>query len=295
MKKFLLLFSIINSIAFGQQAEIISIRTDNRLFKGKIDDQHQITLYLESVSSSANIGYVKGLKGWYYYDTIGDPIALAGVQNQQTYLFTSSNKQFLADLINFEYKASAGIQRLDSHFDLEEISSAMTEATERFVLEIIDGQIKGRWYGKDKTLQVELRGSDMQLNSYNNFLKHGNKYFDLNTLLETDRAFLDIEAVSKNGQNFIINYEYQASLNYFGRCGGGTNSGKIALRFDNTGALIGYDKFSFVDCYMDRYIEETTKINNHVTQYVIRDYSSDVIFNITVNSEQGTLLIANKD
>lgn len=285
----ILLFSIqVNA----QKPEIVTINTTERILDGDIGDKLPITVYVKAVQRSENVGYVFSVSGWYKYDKVGIPIPFAGIWGSGVHLFVSKDKELLKDIEDFKIKKGTESKRLD-HFlyKLEELTKDNSKITERFHLEFEEHRISGRWKSRSKDLWVALNSSSSTLYNTTNYLKLPNgSYFDLSNLDVPSRTNFTIEAAVNNGRNIILGYSYHANLNYGGRCGGGTNSGKIALAFDKDFKLVSTTKAEFEDCYRELTVDDLTKISEQITEYKIEDYSASKQYVYEVNKEKGTIV-----
>jgi len=285
----ILLFSIqVN----GQKAEIISISSTERILDGDIADKMPITVYVKAVKRSENVGYVFSVSGWYKYDKVGIPIPFAGIWGSGVHLFISKDKELLKGIEDFKIKKGTQNKILDHNlYNLEELTKDNSKITERFHLEFEEHRISGRWKSGTKDLWVSLNSPSSYLYKTTNYLKLPNgSYFDLSNLGLPDRTKYSIEASANKDQNIILGYTYHANLNYDGRCGGGTNSGKIALAFDNEFKLISAIKAEFEDCYRELTVDDLTKISDKITEYKIEDYSASKEYVYQVNTEKATII-----
>jgi len=285
----ILLFSIqVNA----QKPEIVTINTTERILDGDIGDKLPITVYVKAVQRSENVGYVFSVSGWYKYDKVGIPIPFAGIWGSGVHLFVSKDKELLKDIEDFKIKKGTESKRLDHYlYKLEELTKDNSKITERFHLEFEEHRISGRWKSRSKDLWVALNSSSSTLYNTTNYLKLPNgSYFDLSNLDVPSRTNFTIEAAVNNGQNIILGYSYHANLNYGGRCGGGTNSGKIALAFDKDFKLIATTMAEFEDCYRELTVDDLTKISEQITEYKIEDYSASKQYVYEVNKEKGTIV-----
>jgi hypothetical protein len=69
-----------------------------------------------------------------------------------------------------------------------------------------------------------------------------------------------------------------------------TNSGKIALAFNNEFKLISEIKAEFGDCYRELTLDDLTKISDKITEYKIEDYSASKEYVYQVNTEKVTII-----
>lgn len=271
----LLLFVAMMSQA--QNTEIITISTDDRILYGHINDEYPITVYLKIANRSDNLGYVFSVSGWYKYDNVGTPIPLAGVwTGGELHLFASNDTRFLANMENMTYESKNGTEYIDNHiYELESFAASIPIITERFHLELEGFKLTGKWKNKDKEFGVSINNPNSSILKIVQYLKLPNgKFFDMSNLALPDRTIYELEASVNNGQNLLIHYVYHANLNYMGRCGGATNSGKLALAFDDAFKLTKEMKVEFTNCYTELVVDDLTKISDTKTEYKIMDYSS---------------------
>ncbi|NVJ89077.1 MAG: hypothetical protein HWD82_06515 [Flavobacteriaceae bacterium] len=206
-------------------------------------------------------------------------------------MFSSKNQKFLNDLENFEIKTEKETIRLDNRiYDIEEITKKITDITERFHLEFDNTKIKGTLYKANKALNVSLNNPSHRILNKVQYLKFKeNTFFDLANLGLPNRTNYEIERTANNGLNLILHYKYHANLNYNGRCGGASNSGKIALAFDKKYTLKQITKAEFADCYQEIIVDDLEKITDKKTAYTIMNYSSSKKITFVVDLESATI------
>lgn len=280
--------------AYSQQVEVVSISTNDRIFTGTIDDTYPITLYLKAVKQSEYNGHIQALTGWYSYDKIGTPIPLAGIIGQGLHLVSSNDQQVLDQMLNFQYETDEGLASLGNRiFELAEKVTLIKNVTERFELSNKGDQILGFWYGNEKSLKVELHADDYRVSKTTHYLKHANgDYFDLSYFGIPGRAYCEVIASANNGQNILLDYGFQANLNYMGRCGAAENRGKIGLVFNEKYELKKSSFVIFEDCYRDIYTFKENKVSESITDYEIEHFENSeqpIYFKCTVNLEKATI------
>lgn len=276
----------------AQEPKIVSITSDDRIFRGYIGEEYPFTMYLKVANFSDNVGYVYSVDGWYQYDKIGTPIPLAGIwTGSQMHLFTSDDSNFLDNLINFSYKNEEREEYLDNYLnDLASFTAELPEITERFHLEIGERGISGNWQNKVKELPVSINGSRTHILNETDYLMLPNgQYFDLLNLGIPSRADFELEASANDGKNLVLHYTYHANLNYMGRCGGAVNTGKVGLEFDNDYQLSSYTTAAFEDCYQDITVDDLIKVSETITHYKIHNYSSSNDERYAVDSQNATV------
>lgn len=286
--------TLISIQAKPQQVEIVSISTNDRIFSGTIDDTYPITLYLKIAKQSEYNGHIQALTGWYSYDKVGTPIPLAGMIGQRLHLVSSNNQQVLDQMLNFEYETDQGLTSLDNRiFEIAEKMTQIKNITERFELSYEGDQILGFWHGNDKSLKVELHADDYRISKTTHYLKHANgDYFDLSFLGIPGRAFWEVTASSDNGQNVVLDYGFQANLNYMGRCGAAENRGKIGLVFNEKYELKKSSFVIFEDCYRAIYTHKEKKVSESITDYEIEHFENSeqpIYIKCTVDLEKATI------
>lgn len=293
MRLYLLLFLFVWSVAsLGQSHEIVAIASDERILHGHIHDEYPITIYLKVAGHSDNLGYVHSVAGWYKYDKVGTPIPLTGIwTGGQLHLFASDDVKFLKGIENMVYVSEEGTQYLDNHiYDLESFAEKIPVITERFHLDFEEHRLQGKWKNKDKEFWVSLNSSSSEILKTVQFLKMPNgNYFDLSNLSLPSRTNYEIEAIANEGKNILLHYSYHANLNYMGRCGGATTSGKLALVFDESFTLLNESQAEFDNCYIDLTVDDLVKVSETVTEYTIMDYSSSKKYVYVIDSENATI------
>lgn len=265
--------------AKSQQSELVSLTTKDRIFSGMIDDSYPITMYLKVEQRSKNNGFIQSVTGWYSYDKVGTPIPLAGLigsGGSGMHLVTSSDQKVLDGITNFEYDADEEVIALDSRItEIEQNMSRVNHISERFKLDYEGDKILGSWQGNDKSLKVELFADEYRVSNTQHFIRHPNgDYFDLAFLGLPDWATISVEANANKGKNIILDYYFQANLNYMGRCGAAENKGKVALIFNESYELMKSSFVIFEDCYRDTYILEEKKISDPITEYKIEQFEN---------------------
>ena len=277
--KYLLLIGLVLLIGLqvnAQKSEVVSITTKDRIFEGKIGDEYPIKLYLKVVKRSVNSGFIQSVTGWYSYDKVGTPIPLAGLIGRGMHLVASENPEVLRGIQNFEYATEEDTIALDNHVNAVADNMALVEnVTERFELDYEGDQILGTWQGNGKRLKIELFADDYRVSSTRNYLKLPNgEYFDLSYLGLPYWASIAVEASANQGRNIILDYYFQANLNYMGRCGAAENKGKVALIFDEKYALVKSSFVIFEDCYRDIYTLKEEEITDSITRYEIEHFEN---------------------
>lgn len=286
---FALLF--ISFLSYAQEPEIVSLETNDRILRGNIGDDLSITMYLQAANSSDNVGYIYSVKGWYKYNHIGTSIPLVGIwTGSELHLFVSNNSKFNENLLNFTYYGDNGKQYLDNHiYELESFTEKLPEISERFHLKFEQYRIQGDWKSKDKRFWVSINSNNNSIVKEVDYLKLPNgKYFDLSNLGIPGRADIEVSYSANNGNNLILSYAYQANLNYNGRCGGATTTGKVGLSFTKDFQLISHTNMSLINCYREVSIKEE-KVSDSVTHYKIFDYGSNVEEVYSLDTQNATL------
>ncbi|MDW3195993.1 MAG: hypothetical protein R8G66_26720 [Cytophagales bacterium] len=292
MKLYFLLFLLVSFASFGQSHEVIAITSDERILHGHINDEYPITVYLKVAGHSDNLGYVHAVGGWYKYDKVEIPIPLAGIwTGGQLHLFASEDVNFLKGIENLVYEREEGTQYLDNHiYELESFAENIPVITERFHLDFEEYRLQGKWKNNDKEFWVSLNSSSSEILKTVQFLKLPNgKFFDLSNLSLPGRTNYEIEAIANGGKNILLHYNYHANLNYMGRCGGATTSGKLALVFDESFALLNESQAEFDNCYIDLTVDDLVKVSETITEYTIMDYSSSKKHVYVIDSENATI------
>lgn len=287
-----LLFLFVSFASFSQSPEIITISSDERILHGYINDEYPITIYLKVANPSVRVGYAYSVAGWYKYDKVGTPIPLAGIwSGMELYLFASDDIKFLEDMEEWTYDNPEGNKYVDNFLhDLESFAEGINESTEQFHLVFEGNGFRGKWKSKDKALLVSLNSPSSEILKTVQYLKLPNgEYFDLSNLALPSRTGYEIEATANEGRNILLHYDYHANLNYMGRCGGATTSGKLALIFDEEFNLVNESQAEFENCYIDLTVDDMVKISETITEYTIMDYSSSKEHVYVIDSENATI------
>ncbi len=291
MRTFALALFFISFLSPAQQPEIVSIETQDRILRGTIGDDLDITMYLKAVNSSDNVGYIYSVKGWYKYNKIGTAIPVVGIwTGSELHLFVSNDSKFNENLLNFTYEGTKGKEYLDNHiYELESYTEKLPEINERFHLKFEQYRIQGDWKSKGKRFWVSINSNNNSIVQEVDYLKLSNgKHFDLSNLGIPGRADIEISSSAINGNNLILSYAYQANLNYNGRCGGATTTGKVGVSFSKDFQLISHTDMSIINCYREVSIKEE-KISDSVTHYKIFDYGSNEEEVYSLDTQNATL------
>lgn len=297
MRALSIILLFVTVLSHAQETEIISLKSSDRILNGSIANKYPITMYLKVAQQSDNVGYIYSVNGWYKYDIIGTTIPLSGIwTGSQLHLFVSDDSKFMENILNFTYENQEGDQYLENIiYELETFSENLPEIKERFHLDVETNSITGNWISKNKKLEVSIKSSNNRILKEVNYLKLPNgEYFELSNLGIPSRANCEIEASANKGKNLILNYTYQANLNYMGRCGGAENSGKVGLVFNEAYQLTSFTNAEFINCYRELTIDDLIKVSETVTNYKIYDYSSSKAEVYTVDSKNATLEKAKK-
>lgn len=284
-------FLLMGTISFGQKSEIVSIESNDRILRGYIAEDYPITMYLKVAYSSDNVGYIYSVSGWYKYNKIGTQIPLAGIwTGSELHLFVSDNPKFLKNILNFTYEGEKGKEYLDNHiYELESFTEKLPEIKERFHLKFEEHRIAGDWKSKDKRFWVSINSNSNSIMKEVDYIKLPNgKHFNLSNLGIPGRADINIVNSANNGKNLILEYAYQANLNYNGRCGGATTAGKMGVSFNDDFQLSSYTNMDVINCYREVSIKEE-KVSDSVINYKIFDYSSNEEEVYTLDSKNATL------
>jgi len=292
--RILLLGSLfVTFLAQAQEVEIVSLETTDQILRGSIGEEYPITMYLKVTSRSDNVGWIFGVSGWYQYDKIGTPIPVVGVWGigGQLYLYVSDDLKFNENMKNLIYENEEGKHYLDNFiFDITTLTPEISEINESFQLVMERQRISGDWNNKDKGFQVLFNNSSNQIVEEFNYLKLPNG--DLFDLLNTGipaRADFEIEASANGGRHVILNYAYHTNLNYNGRCGGASTTGKLGLVFDEAFQFLSDTQAEFVNCYRDLSVENLEKVSENVTKYRIHDYGASEETIYRVDSKLATI------
>lgn len=292
MRAFVLVLLLINFFSYAQKVEIISIESNDRVLRGHIADEYPITMYLKVAHASDNVGYIYSVQGWYQYDKVGTAIPLSGIwTGSELHLFASDDAKFMKNILNFTYDDGKEKKYLDNYiYELESLTAKLSEIKERFHLKFEERRIAGDWKSNGKRFWVSINGSNSQIVKEVDYLKLPNgSHFELSNLGIPSRADFEILASANNGKNLILNYAYHANLNYNGRCGGATTSGKVGLIFDDAYQLSSYTNAEFENCYIELSVDDLKKISETVTEYKIIDYSSNNIETYIVDTKNASL------
>lgn len=292
MKVLPILFILLASISLqAQELELVSISDEERVLRGYINDQYPITIYLKVANRSDNVGYIYSVTGWYQYDNVGIPIPLVGVWNGSLHLFSSENETFMENLENFIYEGSERTQYIENFmYEMDSFTANIPEINERFHLSFDNPNFNGTWHNSENELSVSIRTRDSQIMKITNYLKLPNgEYFDLLNMGLPGRSNFEIEAVVNNGKHVLLDYSYHTNLNYNGRCGGATTSGKLALAFDETLALTKFENIEFVNCYRDLFVDEVVNVSDNIIEYHLMDYSASEEPVYIVDTETATI------
>lgn len=292
MRIILLSLLLACSFSYAQKAEVISFETNDRIFRGKLGENTNITMYLKVEQSSDNVGYIYSVSGWYYYNKIGTSIPLVGIwTGGNVHLFVSDDEKFNKNILSFIYEGEKGKEYLDNFiYDLESYSEKLPEIKERFHLNIEPSGIQGEWKSNGKQFKVSIYGNKFQIKNEFDYLKLPNgAQFDLSNLGIPGRADFEIIASANNDKNLVLDYSYQANLNYNGRCGGAATSGKLALVFNENYELREYTNAEFVNCYRDLTVDDLEKVSETITKYKTYSYSSSKSESYILDIKKATL------
>jgi len=293
MKKITILFLLFVVHAYGQDAQLIEIDSNQKLYRGDIEGKGSFQLFLRTVNSSPNIGYISTLDGWYSMNNANEKTEVAGIiAGDQMLLFTSANRATLNSIKDFEYDQNGELRRFDTeHHDLTELSANFRGIDQRFILQMDRKQgLIGTWKNDNEEKNVSIRDQRFKIAESDKYLRLMNgTYFNLNNINGLARVQFEIEAVANNGQNILLHYEYQSNLNYNGRCGSGEESGMIALRFDDNYQFVEYVQADFISCYQDIYVDDLIKVSEYITEYKISDFNSNNPPTYIVNYQNATI------
>ncbi len=292
MKLSLISLLFLSFLSFGQKPEIVSMTTNDRVLRGDIGEDNPITMYVKVAQTSDNVGYIYSIKGWYQYNKIGTPIPLVGIwTGSDVHLFVSDDEAFKKNLLDFTYVGKKGKEYLHNYiYDLQSFTSKLPEIKERFHLTIEEHRIQGNWKSNGKEFWTSLNSNTGSILNQSNYLKLPNgQPFDLLNLGIPGRANFKIAASANNSKNILLEYSYQANLNYGGRCGGATTSGKAALVFDKDFSLKSYTNALLENCYEDLSVDNLTKVSDTVTNYKTYNYSSSKAENYLVDYKNATI------
>ncbi len=258
MKNLLLLFVLFTlNCAFTQQKdEIVEVRTDERTFRGKINEKYAITIYLKYYQSSGEHRGVYSVKGWYYYDNIQQKIPVVGLyENDDLTLFVFQQKEKQDSILEFNYGGS-------NLWDGLELLKGMSGFDEKF---IYSSEIK-EWTTPTKTLPLRLFSDNLSIEQTTDYIKttHNNeiKFIDMDEMMGyIDNCELVHSVHSKTENSFLLKYEFSSNPYIQGRCGAGTEDGYAVLKYDGNYNFQSFQNVVLNSCY-DILSSETVIIND---------------------------------
>ena len=279
--------------SYAGDVELLNIETHDKLYSGVIDEDVEIELYLKVEQISPNIGWICSLSGWYREHSGMNPTELTGIYTgEKIVLFVSDDKGALSRLLDFEYREQGETKRIDAmDIDIEELGASFADLEQRFILDVgAPHGIQGKWTSGGEIKQVKIRCRGGEIAEVKKYLKWANgSYFDLANIIALPRVEFSIEATANHGKSILLHYVYHSNLNYMGRCGGATDSGKIALRFDEDYSLSAVVRADFESCYRDIYVDDLIKLSEFETEYRIIDMTRDTVHGYLVNYREASI------
>ncbi len=278
----------------AQEAQLIEINSNQKLYTGNVEGVGSIQFFLRTENSSPNIGYISTLGGWYSMRDSHVKTKLAGILvGDIILLFTADNTATLESIKDFEYSNKGEFRRFDTeHRDLIELSEDFEGIDQRFILQMDPGQgLIGIWNNGFEEKSISIRDQRFKIVESDKYLKLKNgSYFNLNNIYDLARIEYDIEAIANNGQNILLKYEYQSNLNYNGRCGGGTETGKIALSFDEDYHLLDIRIAYLASCYQELYTNEIIQLSPKKFEYRLNGLTDNELPTYIIDYEKATII-----
>lgn len=280
---FLLLFPF--NLVFAQQKDaLIEVRTDEREFRGSINEKYAITVYLKYYQSSGEHMGVYSVKGWYYYDNIQKKIPLVGLYDGDLTLFVFKQKEKQDSILEFKY----GSTNLWEGLELLKGISGFDE-------KMIYGSDVKEWITPTKTLPMAWWSEDLSVERNTAYIKTAQnkelKYIDLDEMLGYVNGCELIHSIHTATENsFLLKYEYGSNPYVQGRCGAGTEEGYIVLKYDGSYNFLSVQNAELYSCYNDIYNETMKSTNPDQICFKVHA-SEDKISTVTIDLVKNTITV----
>ncbi len=286
-----LLFCLGSTVSMTAQImSVDKIVTTSKVFKGKIGEGTDITMYLEYYELSGFHYDVYSVKGWYYYDKYKKKIPIVGIYNG------TQGEELTIFVMTDAIKADSILTGLSYWADADRLGNS-TGYDEKFVLTADGEKGSGKWSNVTKSLPVVLYDHSLAVYSETAYLriKNGTEAHDLclDDIVPYVYGYeLVAQAKTKQGYRVLLEFEYPSNRNYQGRCGAGTTAGYIQLNLSVKFSLVDITEAETEDCNSNTYIEKTETISPNVTKFEVSGGVTDKVTHfVTIDTKNATLVV----
>ncbi len=266
--RYILIFSLFLNLCYSQKekAEVIKIRTLEKIFSATINQKYSTTIYLKLSNYSDEHSGIYSVKGWYYYDNIKTKIPLVGIFDGDLTLFNLKSKVEENKILNFKTDEQGNL------WDKIEALKKTQDFEEKFEFSLIDNKIDGKWYKGTNKLDVQMIDENINIYKEYEFLQinNGNEFesinlYDLNLYVTN----FDLISYSKTASQIsvLLNYEYMSRPYIMGMCGAGQEFGYVVLTYDLEYNLIETEIIEVESCLNQITSEKDEKNENKITIY----------------------------
>lgn len=264
----------------GKDIKVEKIATNDKFFKGTIDEKYAISIYLHAEVMSSEHGGIYSVSGYYYYDKIKKQIPLVGIYNGDLTLYAFNNPKQADSIVHFVSKKTGFYDAIDDLCDRKGYTEKFTYAG--FSVE------PGEWFSGNKKLKFQLSDNDLAIKASTEYLiisdDEGVNYINLSALGNYDANFtLEGTNQEKNDETrILISFEYPTNLFVNGRCGAGLEAGFLSLTLNEFYYITDMTRQCYESCANDFYAITATPNGAGITSYTIGT-SSDEIIRLEVN------------
>ncbi len=280
----ILFFScLLSSIkCFGQNASqnsdtsisLKKVLTNQKTFKGKIDNKQEITIHLNFFSISDANTAIYSVKGFYSLEKSEKHIPLVGIYSYGTgftlYKFDAKEKQ--DTLLNFLLRNNN-----TSFWDQVEQYENLNGYSEKFILK---SKNEGTWEKEKETHSVTLNTNELNLYYTSEYLcfnsNTGLKKIDLSKIGIKENTFELIKFRRDSIQTkVLLKYNYASRSYVMGMCGAGEEIGYLILVFDKNYKLLFKESLVLASCLDSIEFEEMKSVDANEKKFLITEYQTN--------------------
>lgn len=229
---FTFLIVVVSLKVISAEVSIKKIEFTDRVFKGTIDNNYPITIFLAYANDAPDHRFTHSVKGWYWYDNIKERIPLVGVWDGDLTLYQFQTSAQRDSVVNFKSKNTD-----NWHYwkILEEIKGKKN-FLEKFVIQNSHGAEKSSWTNHKSSLSVQIYETDLQVRRTLETLEvvNGKKRYttEMSQFTKYDRNFkLESFKVEGDELRILIRFDYGSKGHVQTMCGAGSETGFILLTY----------------------------------------------------------------
>ena len=257
--------------------EIITVRTDEKVLKGYVNEKYPFTMYLRYFDHSCCHLSTYSVYGWYQYDEYKKKIPLVGFNfGQELYLYNFKDKEKDSLVLYFD---------ADGNFwDQIDYLKNLQGYNEKIVFKEEEGMNVAHWSNTTSTLPLDFYPNNYSVYETKEFLiLDENKSFDLDNLPVWMRGF-ELISNTPDKQRFLLSFNYGSRMYVMGMCGAGIEAGYLVLTFDESLHFSDYEIYYTESC-MDNYYTNHTEKSTHGFRHTVWSGEVDGEFDLIVDTK----------